>query len=320
MKKIFLTLLCVCAFMPCLAQEGRMYVAPWRETYFNFPSQSLGDKYTLTVFLPEEAVPLKKAYPVVYFLGLPRSEKEAAQEYARTHEVILLTVNLEEKDFRTLGDKLENFVTRDLIPYIDTNYFTDKNKRIFAVKGKFGTKALLPLVAKGNWTHRFFAAHPEDAFEDMPALPHGTRVFVQGNQAELASATDAFTKAGLLYGNGFALSYEMFESDWLSALPTEYLFAAEQDVSLKRVRMRLGTNTLPLTSGASVSLAAEGELANGLRFYAVPQAVRTSPPYLDWDATRGMLSVRSGAEFGTVAITAFVNNLSATQKITLKKQ
>lgn len=320
MKKIIFAFLSMLLFNSVWAQEEeRMFVAPWRETYFGFPSQTLGNKYTLTVYLPEEKVPLTRRYPVVYFLGLPRSEKEAAQAYARAHQLILLSVNLEEQDFRTIGPKLESFLKRDLIPYIDTNYYTDKDKRILAVSGENAAKAVLPLLQKKDIFEGVFFQHPASALADGSTLSNEVRVLVHGFQGELAVSSQALLQNGFVYGEGFALSYAMYESDKLSGLSAPYLLADQAQVSLKKISAKVGAKELPLVRGASVSLLVGTELKNGMCFVAVPQFVRTSPPYLDWDEELGMLSVRAGADVGTVTVTPVVDKLTVSQKIMLKK-
>ena len=52
-------------------------IKPFRETFLNFPSDTLGkDALVVTVFLPEEKVPLRKDYPVLYVLGLGPKQAE----------------------------------------------------------------------------------------------------------------------------------------------------------------------------------------------------------------------------------------------------
>ena len=84
--------------------------------------------------------------------------------------------------------------------------------------------------------------------------------------------------------------------------------------------MQPGSKTLVVTPGKSVSLRIYALLANGLKTVVIPQQVRTSPPFLDWQESLGMLRVRAGAEPGAVKVRINVDNVENFVKIMLKKQ
>ena len=79
MKKLLFLLFLL---FPTLAVCGEplLLINPGRETFLNFPSASVGNDKTVTVFLPEPAVPLRGRYPVIYLLGAGPDDAQAAQE------------------------------------------------------------------------------------------------------------------------------------------------------------------------------------------------------------------------------------------------
>ena len=297
-----------------------MFVAPGRETFFAFPSEILGNKYTLTVFLPTQIAPISQHYPVVYFVGLDRSDREAFQRFAQQHKVFLVGLSIPEEDFLALDEKLAQFVEQELIPYIDTNYATVAypSGRVLAAMGEKVTKAVLPLANK-----EYFGAlslqSPGKAINKMgETLPK--RVFIMGSQEELAAASAILESAGAVYGSQYAFEYAPFETDWLKGLNLTYLFASPEEVKVKKLNLKTGVKSLSVQAGKSLSLQVYATLANGLKTVLVPSFVRTSPPYLDWQPSLGMLRVRSGAEPGSIKLTVHVDNVENTTEILLKKQ
>jgi len=305
---------------PAMAQEaGRLYVTPERETFLNFPSQILGDKYTLTVFLPQD-YEAGKRYPVVYYLGLDRTNKEITQAYAKAHKLLLIGLNLKEEDYAELGDKLYDFISQELIAYIELNYATqtDSSQRILAAKGEQAAKAAAVLFERDPRFGRLALLYPQSGADNL-RVTEEKRVWVSGLQGELSNVQQQLESQGLSYGENFALSYGTYAEDWVSELNTDYLLAPKQDVTLKKLQLKTGAGILPCESGTSVSLTGYAVLNNQMKGVYVPSSVRTGPPYLDWEPVLGMLRVRSGAEPGTVKIDVSAGAVSADAKIVLKK-
>ena len=102
-----------------------MLINPGRETFLNFPSAIMGNDKTVTVFLPEPAIPLHKRYPVVYLLGaIPKEAPLVQQCLDRSNQkAILVGINFTEQDLADT-DKIAAFISRELVPYIDVNYMT----------------------------------------------------------------------------------------------------------------------------------------------------------------------------------------------------
>jgi hypothetical protein len=297
-----------------------LYVTPERETFLNFPSQILGDGYTLTVFLPQDSAAVPMQYPVVYYLGLDRAEKEKTQSYAKEHKILLVGINLKEKDYDRLGGKLYDFFSQELIPYIELNYAaqTEPSQRILAAKGERAAKAAAALFEREKRFGRLALLYPQGAWENLQ-VSSDRRVWVSGTQEELATVQAQLSSQGLLYGANFAFSYGTYQEDWVSELNVAYLLAPKQDVLLKKLQLKTGTTMIPLQSGTSVSLVSYAVLNNAMQGVYIPSFVRTSPPYLDWEAPLGMLRVRAGAESGTVQISVSDGKITATTKIVLKK-
>ena len=124
MKKLLFLLFLL---FPTLAVCGEplLLIHPGRETFLNFPSASVGNDKTVTVFLPEPAVPLRGRYPVIYLLGAGPDDAQAAQEKldGSARKAILVGVNFTDAELADT-DKIATFFSRELVPYIDTNYPT----------------------------------------------------------------------------------------------------------------------------------------------------------------------------------------------------
>ena len=301
-------------------EDSRMFVAPGRETFFNFPSETIGNQYTLTVFLPTEVAPISHHYPVVYFIGLDRSDRNAFQNFARENKVFLVGLSIPEQEFTELQEKLPAFIEQELVPYIDTNYSTvaDPSARVLAVRGELAAAIALDIVKRGGFGSLSLQS-PGNALTKMKTNIFA-RTFVMGTQEELAVASRAFEQVGARYGIDYALDYLPLESGWLTALNSTYFSASAASLGVKKVLIKTGVKELPSLPGKSVSLQVYTILENGLKTVYIPQIVHTSPPYLDWKPELGMLRVRAGAEPGSIKIGIDVDNVGKFSKIMLKKQ
>ena len=322
MKKIYLALACVFIASLCSAQEDeRMIINPGRETFVHFPSAVLGNKYTMTVFLPEKSVPLSKYYPVVYLLGAGPKQAQEAQAFLEKYKALVVGINFEEADYKK-DNRIAEFISRELMPYIDTNYLTltRPENRVIAARGKSAAIVAAELFAKPNLFGGLSLAGAGDAVKNIQ-LPDGpARVFVAGTQSELALAQQTLEAAGLSYGTGFALAYAGRAAGWFNALPLDYFFAPADKAALRRLSAKTDVSSLSLDSEDTALLTVTAVLKNGRKFAYVPVSLRVSPPYLDWDASRGALSVLPGAEAGTVQIRGGVDKTAFRTKIKLKKQ
>lgn len=321
MKHIYFLLVCLLAAVSGFAQEELMIISPGRETFIHFPSAVLGNKHTLTVFLPEKAIPLSKRYPVVYLLGASPNQAAEAQLFLEKHKALVVGIDLQEADYQNQA-KIVEFVSRELIPYIDTNYltFTDASQRFLAAQGKSAALAAIALFAKPNLFGGLALASSGDALEQLTLPAHSARVFVTGRQPELALAQQTLQHLGLKYGKDFALAYASSADGLFDGLDFAYLTAPADEVSLKRLLPQQSGRTLVLGNDGSVALSVNARLNNGRTYVYIPVSLRMSPPYLNWDASRGELTALPGAEPGTVKISGGVDKIGFQTKIKLKKQ
>lgn len=319
MKKLFLLLVCLLCAGVCRAEESRLIINPGRETFVHFPSEIMGSNYTLTVFLPEEFVPLSKRYPVVYLFGPGPKQAEAGHALAAKEQVLTVAVNFEEEDYKE-ADKIVRFLARELVPYIDTNYLTlaAPNRRVLAVQGDKAAKVAKELFYKPNLFGALALFSPGAEAGNWGEFTPSARVFVAGSQSELAVAQASLERNKKAYGRDFALSYRGDNKDWFSALPLGYLFSAPNKAALKRLEARV--SDAKLTPGGAVALRVKARLKGGFLFDYVPPVVRFSPPYLTWNAGLGTLEMLPGAESGSVKIQGGVDKITFSTKITLKKQ
>ena len=320
-KHFFAAVLAVLAACPLFAQEEEiMIIKPGRETFAHFPSAVLGNKHTLTVFLPETFVPLKGRYPLIVLMGAGPKQADEAAAYMERNKAIVAAVNFEEADYAE-REKIVRFVSRELLPYLETNYpvLPGAENRVIASRGTGGAVTAAALLqVPGAFGGAAFIS-PGDAWEKttLPKTPF--RAFVTGSQAELALAQQTLEKAGLAYGPGFAVEYASASAPWFGALRTDYLFAPAADLAVTRFKADVSGNELKLESADTVSLRVLARLKNGLTVDYVPSSLRISPMFLEWNAARGTLRALAGADAGTVKIRPVVDKPSFSVKIKLKK-
>ncbi len=323
MKKFYILFICIFMTSPAFAQEEEiMIIHPGRETFIHFPSAVLGNQYTLTVFLPEKAIPLSKRYPVVYLLGAGPQQAQEAQRFLEKNKVLVVGINFKESDYQN-RTKIVEFISRELVPYIDTNYltFTDPSQRIIAARGKGAAITAIELLSKPNLFGGMALASSADALASFQLPAAGrVRVFVTGRQAELAFAQEKLEQAGLTYGPDFALAYAASSADIFDGLDWEYLSAPAEKVTLRRLKATIDSRRLLLDKADTATLWIKAYLTNGRSFDYIPVSLRISPPYLDWNAKQGEIRPLAGAEPGTVQIRGGVDKIGFRVKIKLKKQ
>ena len=103
------------------------------------------------------------------------------------------------------------------------------------------------------------------------------------------------------------------------ALDLNYLFAPADTLSVKKLKGAVVPAKISIQNDEKSRLNVKALLANGNEYDFIPLQLRLSPPYLNWNAAEGELSLISGAEKGTVKIRAFVDNKKFQTKIRLKK-
>ncbi len=327
MKKIFLLIALLCSFSCLQAQrpteESRLFIHPYREVFVNFPNQSLGTGVRLTVFLPEEKIPLSKSYPLVVFLGFSREEMEAGEHFAQTHQVIVASIGFEEwlKPEVKNSPTISKFVRQELIPYLETNYpiLWGEENRTLTARGIVETESLWDIL---QYPHLFSKAALQTPGVDFPVskeMAGSLRFYVRGNQAELAAAQQALEAAGFTYGPDFALRYAQPQQEGFSAIDFDYLTTSSAKSAVKRLEAFTQASQLPLQPNMTTGLRVVAWLKNGQWYDYIPETLKFSPPYLAWDATQGMIRILPGAAAGTVKIRSAVDKSPFSIKIKLKK-
>lgn len=327
MKKIILLVSFLGIFLPAWSQaqtdESRMFIHPFKEVFVNYPSQTLGSGVRLTVFLPEEKIPLSNSYPLVVFLGLSRQEVEQAQALAVKNKVLLAAVSWEEwaDSSKTAGD-VANFIHRELIPYLETNYpvIRGGNSRTLAAKGARDSQAVLNQLIHADWVGRIALLEPGTVVFPADRVLEGVRFYVVGNQQELASVQKLFEDAGLAYGADFALRYAKDNQNPLYLLDFTYLNGSAQDLEIEKLDAFTQQDILPVEGGANTKLRVAARLKNKYWFDYIALQVRFSPPYLTWNPQQGTIQVVPGAQPGTVKIQSGVDKPRFVTKIKLKNQ
>ena len=296
-----------------------MLINPARETFLNFPSALLPDK-TITVFLPEPAVPLHQRYPVVYVLGAIPKDAPAVQEVldSATHKAIIVGINTEEADLKDMA-RLATFVSRELIPYIETNYpvLDYPTARALVVQHAAGLRAAAVLLAKKDLFARAIFWHPAEQAVALAGTDEQLRILVAGTRGEIVPMQQTLQEKGLAYGSGFVTRIVEDEKVWKS-VNLDYLFALDDTLQIKKIVGNITPNILSIPLKQSAELGWTVVLANQMQFDYIPLSLRISPPYLQWDPQTGRVSILAGAVPGTVKMNLFVDNRKWRGKIKLK--
>lgn len=319
MKKLFLFLGCFLTGV-AFAAEPLMLIKPSREVFVNFPSAILPDK-AVTVFLPEPSVPLTGKYPVVYILGAVPTDAPAAQEVLARAEkkAILVGLNVEDADMQDPA-RIVTFFTRELIPYIDTNYPTLSQPayRMIAANGAQGAKVAAALLGRKKLFGGAAILHSGEQVPALSGMADTGRLLASGTRAEMAAWTAQLQEQGFVFGPGFLTRFTD-KSSIFDMLDLDYLFAAPADLEVVKLNGEITPHALYATPKAHATLAVEAELANAMKADVVPLQLKMSPPYLEWEAATGHLEPLPGARPGKVKITLFVDKVTYKGKIKLKK-
>ena len=300
-------------------EQSLIFIHPGRETFVYFPSAALGSTNTVTFFLPEDFVPLEKSYPLVVALGVVPKQAQAVAAFQQQNPAIVVGVNFEEKDYVERAAQIEQFLTRELLPYVDTNYLTKTGpeNRILAVQGKSAVQVALRVAQNPNLFGALALFSTADVWETSP-VP-SVLTLITGTQAELALAQRVFEQHGKTYGPDFALRYTEPTKLWFETIDTDYLWAPAEKTRIKYLRAAVSGNKISLASPQEVFLRVWAVLENNSLFHYVAPSLRISPPFLTWDPARGALRVVSGATAGTVRVRNIVDKPGFSVKIKLKK-
>lgn len=320
MKKLIFTLFIILGLSgAAFAQEELNIINPWRETFVNFPSASVGNTHRVTVFLPEEQVPLQQAYPVVYLLNAGPQEKDRAREWLKSSRQKALVVGLDftEQDLQNTA-AVVRFFSHELVPYIDTNYYTQArpSRRVIGGAGAQAAQTIGQLLAVPELFGSAVFVNP-GLTVPLTQIPSGLRVFLRANAAQVRAWQEDFSSRGLTYGAGFVYRLNGAE-DIFANLPVDYLLAPAAETKVKKAQAQVSPKRI--FTDASAQLTVTAELKNGLSFDFLPETLYFTPGSLLWNPSLQTLDVRPGAAAGTVKIRTFVDNLPVKTKIKLKKQ
>ena len=301
--------------------EPLMLINPGRETFLNFPSATVGNEKTVTVFLPEPAVPLRGKYPVVYLLGPGPKDAAAARQRleAAARKAILVAVDFEEQELADT-DKIAAFFSRELVPYIDVNYPTvdEPSARAVAASGAAGARAAAALLAKKNVFARALILNGGTEPVSLAGADPDLRVLLAGERAQMAVWQQTLQEMGKIYGPGFVTVPGAGEN-LLAALDLDYLLAPAAELAVKKLKAQVLPAKISLEAGEGAVLSVRGRLENGREYEYIPLSPRLSPPYLKWDAATGRLEPISGAAPGKIKISGAVDKKKFSTKIRLKK-
>lgn len=320
MKKLFISLFLLLSSFSFAAQP-LMIIHPFRETILHFPSVALPEEeLVVTVFLPEQAVPLAQKYPVVYVLDLgPKQAQEIKKlQDAYAQKALVVGISLGKNASATEG-QISEFLARELVPYISANYSTQEvsSARALVLYGPQRAELAGQLLSRKNLFGRFAFAHGGDKAVSLAGAEASLRTLLVGRRGEVIAWQKALEESGYPYGAGFAAKLVQ-DPTVEQAIDLDYLFSSDEAVGVKKLAGAVYPRKIDLQAGKAY-LALAAVLNNGGVYDYLPLSVRLSPPYLDWKVLEGVLNPISGAEAGKVKLSIFVDKVKFERKIYLKK-
>lgn len=313
MKKLIIPLLLLLCAGHAAAVEFNDEIiaqAPGRETYFSFPSSNLSYTRTVRFFLPEgyeENSP--KTYPVLYILGLPTGTQSPYPK----DEVITVLVEAKTQDMYNKSG-FKKFITEELALYTDVNFRTIQNaeSRILLAHKPYHRTAVEIFTESKSFHSLMLPGASEIDIPEGHQFAYGTKIWFSTPETSAPAITDTLKKHGLKFGRNFI--YTFMEHPAPNVLPY-FLNTQPQQIAIK---LSADKKALSIGKKDSALLSAD-VLVGGLRSDYIIDAVRLSPPLLDFNKNTAALTAISGAEKGKVKVKIEEENAGAEIKIKLVK-
>lgn len=199
-------------------------------------SKTLKEKRLIQIFLPESYSDSTKKYPVLYVLdgnnNSPTASiivKSKSRYNAHFPEMIIVGINnvnrSRDYSFPDGADKIMNFISDELIPFIDSTYRTE-NFRILFGHSATGSFCLYSLPKAKDLFNAYIIL--------SPAIAHETEYIVKYNLRKFITETDKLDKKMYI---GFA-DNDRYENDVFKA-SYMYLDSLFNSVSIKMLKMKL---------------------------------------------------------------------------------
>lgn len=310
-----------------LREDMQIFPHEGEDVILYFPSVYLPYKTKINVVFPKDYDTKNGRFCSVYTLGSGEMPKNAVKEFfPQEYADKCVFVNIRLNNIPS-GDILEKFLSKELLPYIETNYKIEEASSFKTLMSgeKYSSAVLEVMPALSNYFGNFAGLfyHSTAVPEDLAGISPEVSVFEAGSVENIARLQALFEQSGLKFYKNFAFKILNTESSKLPDLKTvfdfDYIFNKNlcKPVKAKAV---FSADRASSTSEEPVSfwLTVKSKKNCGELNY-IPSNFKTAPPFLSWDYDDVSFKVIYGAQPGKVKISGFIGELlpfDATFKIT----
>lgn len=317
-KKLFIFLTFVFCFCSAFAQTGqqllnqigrapakqikpkgemRIFVKDGEEVITNFETAYLTSTPKVHIINPEGIEQERK--PSIFIISSEEIDKEKIKSRlpAFYDKYVFITVKIDNKE-----DNFTPFLTLELLPYVEVNYpvSSKPQERTLIAKNSFALNYLANLEELFEYIQNGILG-----FDYSSALPEinakkGLNLWACGPLENMAALHLSLAKNGLEYLKDFA--YNITKKDQLvDPANLDFLFNKEgRKVKSQTVYQQFKILDLNNNFGSEFWLNLTTK--NGYKLSYIPQSVRVSPPFLNWNKEQGIFEIISGAATGKVKV------------------
>lgn len=275
--------------------EMSIFVKDGEEVITNFPSANLTVAPKIHIVFPFENT---GRYPSIYIISPEELDKAKIQKMYPDFfgKYFFITVMLEEGE-----NNFSKFLTSELLPYIEVNYFVHSNaeERTLVVKNSFAIAYLADLENISAYLKN--AALGFDYSSPLPEISavDGLNLFAEGPVDNMAALHASLAKQNLVYLKDFA--YDIIADGTKHFDNLEFLF--NKDVrKISKITSYQQFKTLDLNKDFSSLFWLNLKSKDGYTLAYIPQDVRIAPPLLNWNKEQATFNIIPGASVGQIKI------------------
>ncbi len=275
--------------------EMRIFVKDGEEVITNFPSNYLTTTPKIHIVFPSENSERK---PSIYIISPEELDKSKIEEMypAFYGKYYFITVKLEEGE-----NKFAQFLTTELLPYIEVNYAISSNPqdRTLIAKNSYAVSFLADLKNVSAYLKN--AALGFDYSSPLPKIEavQGLNLWAEGPVDNMAALHAALAKQNLVYLKDFA--YDIVAGGTKHFDNLEFLFN-KIGRKITKITTYQQFETLDLSKDFESLFWLNLKSKSGYNLAYVPQDLRIAPPLLNWNKEQASFNIISGANEGKVKI------------------
>ena len=298
--------------------DTRIFTKEGEDTIVNFPSSYLDYYPKINVIFPEGYDNPDARFCSVYIINgeeMPRSALYDILGRKDAGRCVYVNVRL---NASSSSEELLGFLTRDLLPYVEVNYKTgnrSSDRIILAAEG-YGVSlisALAPLSEYfGNFALSFYTNTAMPEISD--SVRNDVSLWLVGTSGNMLRLQNKLEEKGLKFFDNFAyLTVDTSPGEKPSLkniFNLSYFLDKEEFLPLKGKGI-LSVKSASSSSEESFGFKVEIKGRKGFKAEYIPSVLKIAPPFLSWDASKGLMSVIYGAQPGKVKITGMAGDAAS---------